>query len=106
MIQGCVRYLFASLFFKSTREHLLNWEKCFQFHFKSSFGSRENQSLEFQVFKSHDVIKCLSINPFHVTGLFWYPLKTSENQRFSDVLRGIKRDQWHEMGQKELHFTE
>ena len=23
------------------------------------------------------------INPFHATDLFWYPLKTSENQRFS-----------------------
>ena len=27
-------------------------------------------------------------NPFHVTGLLRYPLKTSENQRFSDVFRG------------------
>ena len=37
-------------------------------------------------------------NPFYATDLFWYPLKTSENQRFPDVFRGIKRDQWHEMG--------
>ena len=28
------------------------------------------------------------INPFHVTGLFQYPLKTSENLWFSDVFRG------------------
>ena len=34
------------------------------------------------------------INPFYATDLFLYPLKTSENQRFS---WGIKRDQWHEM---------
>ena len=27
-------------------------------------------------------------NPFHVTGLLRYPLKTSENQRFSDVFMG------------------
>ena len=27
-------------------------------------------------------------NPFHATDVFWYPLKTSENQRFSDVFRG------------------
>ena len=26
-------------------------------------------------------------NPFHTTGLFRYPLKTSENQSFSDVFR-------------------
>ena len=38
------------------------------------------------------------INTFHTTGLFQYPLKASENQRFSDVLGDIERDQWHEMG--------
>ena len=40
------------------------------------------------------------LNPFHATGLFWYPLKTpflyplktSENQRFSDVCRGNRKD--------------
>ena len=35
------------------------------------------------------------INPSHATGLesdlFLYPLKTSENQRFSDVFRGYKK---------------
>ena len=35
--------------------------KCFLFHFKSSFRSGENQNLEFQMFKFHDVIKCLNI---------------------------------------------
>ena len=28
------------------------------------------------------------INLFHATDLFLYPLKTSENQRFSDAFRG------------------
>ena len=28
------------------------------------------------------------LNPFHATGLFRYPLKTSENLWFSDVFRG------------------
>ena len=28
------------------------------------------------------------INPFHATDLFQCPLKTSENQRFSDAFRG------------------
>ena len=50
----------AKLFFSSKREFLPNWEKCFLFHFKSSFHSRENQILEFCIFKFHDVIKCLS----------------------------------------------
>ena len=49
------------LFFKSKRNHLSNQEKCFLFHFKRSFRSRENQILEFYIFKFHDVIKCLSI---------------------------------------------
>ena len=37
------------------------------------------------------------LNPFHATGIFLYPLKKSENLWFSDALRGIEKDQWHEM---------
>ena len=32
----------------------------------------------------------MTINPFHATCLFRYPLKTSENRRFSDVFRGYR----------------
>ena len=32
----------------------------------------------------------LEINPFHAHGLLIYPLKTSENQRFSNVFQGIE----------------
>ena len=32
-----------------------------------------------------------SINPFHVTGLFGYLLKTSENLWFRDVFRGYRK---------------
>ena len=31
------------------------------------------------------------INPFHVTGLFLYPLKTPENMLFSNVLKGCRK---------------
>ena len=31
------------------------------------------------------------INPFYATGFFRYPLKTTENQRFSDVFRGYRK---------------
>ena len=31
------------------------------------------------------------INRFHAIGLFLHPLKTSENQRFSDVFRGYRK---------------
>ena len=45
--KDCICYIFASLFFKSKGEHLGNKQKCFLFHFKSSFCSPENQTLEF-----------------------------------------------------------
>ena len=32
-----------------------------------------------------------AVNPFHATDLFWYPLKTSEYQRVSDVFRGYQK---------------
>ena len=38
------------------------------------------------------------LNPFHTTGPFLYPLKTLGNIWFSGVFRGIKGDQWYEMG--------
>ena len=38
-LKGCVRYIFASLFCISKREHLRNKEKCFLFHFESSSRS-------------------------------------------------------------------
>ena len=39
------------------------------------------------------------LNPFHATDLFWYPLKISENQRFSDVFRGYQKTSvaWNEL---------
>ena len=60
-IKGCIRYIFAILFYMSKRENLWNKEKCFLFHFKSSLRSWDNQVLNFQVFKFHDVIICLSM---------------------------------------------
>ena len=35
----------------------------------------------------------ITVNPFHVTGLFLYPLKISEKFWFSDVFKGVERDQ-------------
>ena len=37
------------------------------------------------------------LNSFHATGFFLYLLKALENQRFSGIFRGYKRDQWPEM---------
>ena len=43
----------------SKRELLGNKEKCFLFHFESSF--RSGALLTFRIFKCHDVIKCPSM---------------------------------------------
>ena len=61
ILKGCIHYIFASLFCMSEREHLWNKEKYFLFHFESSFRSWDNQILTFQIFKCHDIIKCLSM---------------------------------------------
>ena len=47
-------------------------------------------------------VRCIStifLNSFHATDLFWYPLKTSENQKFSDVFRGYQNRSvaWNEL---------
>ena len=44
---NAVSATFLLVLFKSKREDLWNLEKCFLFHFKSSFGSRENLILVF-----------------------------------------------------------
>ena len=44
------------------------------------------------------VVYVTAINLFHASGLFLYPLKTSEDQRYSKVFRVIEKDQWHEIG--------
>ena len=66
LFKGCARYIFASLLCMSKREHFWNKEKCFLFHFESSFRSWDNQILIFQIIKCHDVIKCLTLNKKHI----------------------------------------
>ena len=43
------------------------------------------------------------VNLFQANGHLLYPLKTSENQRFSDVFGGHKKYQWHKMGQLKIN---
>ena len=45
--KDCVRYIFASLSFKSKREQLWNLGKWFSCHFKTPFRFQENQILIF-----------------------------------------------------------
>ena len=46
----------------------------------------------------------LSLNPFHVTGLFQYPLTTSRGCLM--FLGNRERGQWHEMGSMVLRIGE
>ena len=57
-----------------------------------------------KVFKGCFWMFFVEFNPCQFIGLFLYPQKTSENQRFSDVFRRIERDQRHAMGQLEQIF--
>ena len=59
----CVHYIFASSASMSNKEHFWNKGKWFLFLFESSFCSWDNQILNFQIFKCHHVIKCLSMKP-------------------------------------------
>ena len=72
-------------FIMSKREPLWNKEKCFLFHFESSFRSWDDQVLTFQIFKFHDVIKCASMK--HKT-FYWitWEVNTSGNEIWPDYV--------------------
>ena len=62
--KGSIHYIFPSLFNKSKGKHLWNKDKCFLFHFESSFRSWDDQILTFQIFKCHEVIVCPNMKHF------------------------------------------
>ena len=39
----------------------------------------------------HKYSMVLRFNPFHAAGIFLYPLRIPENQRFSDIFRGYRK---------------
>ena len=71
------------------------------------FPGHKMHELLAQTQNSHSIIKpqqkASSINQFYATDLFWYPLKTSENQGFSDVFRGYQKRlvTWNELKEKQ-----
>ena len=66
LLKVCVRYIFASLFFTFTGEHLSNKEKYFLFHFKSSFRFWDNQILTFsEMLWRHQMPKDETPNTFY-----------------------------------------
>ena len=56
-----VSTIFLLIWLVYLTEHVWNKEKCFLFHFQSSFHYWDNQILNFLIFKCHDVIKCVSM---------------------------------------------
>ena len=56
---------------------------CFETKFYKKSFQRKIQCFFFTIY--------YVLNPFHATDLFWYPLKTSENQTFSNVSRGYQK---------------
>ena len=60
---------------------------------KAVFIQSESHALQNLLMKL--MINLCTSKPFHATGFFRYPLKTSVFLMFSG---GIKRDQWHEVG--------
>ena len=83
IIKVCVCYFFASLFCKSIGEHFWNKEKCFLFHFKSSWHYWDNQVLTFWIFKLMTSSNAQACNSKHISlnnvesffpFLIWYKL--------------------------------
>ena len=48
--------------------------------------------------KKEIVTPVIPINPFHANVPFLYPLKMSENQRFSDIFGDMEIGHWREKG--------
>ena len=65
-------------------------EKRFLFNFKSSLRSRENQILEFFIFKFRDIIKCLSIKQEYIS-LNNLGSKYSQLMRFGQFMSYYKK---------------
>ena len=85
-------FVFKILFLKSSKVFIVSWSnflknrpphKCFPVNFATFF---KNTFFAEYLQTTASVI----INPFYSSVTFLYPLKTSENQKFSDVFRGYR----------------
>ena len=61
-------------------KHIASLQYVLQPHFKFSFTYRKKKHVQWE-----------TMHPFYATGLFLYPLKIWENQRFLDVSWGYRR---------------
>ena len=77
--KGCVRYIFASLFCMSKREHLQNKEKRFLFHFKCSSRQSTFNILDIQMSWRHQMPRHETRNTYYwitweVNTVWWWNL--------------------------------
>ena len=90
MLSIKLRSFFSSIPLLFSQLHYSSW-RYFYFLFCSVSENHENQKIvSIQAMILADLLLVPQINLFHVIGLFLYPLKKSESQRFSDVFRGYK----------------
>ena len=59
---------------------------------KTKMFTLRNKTEENRILPNNQKNYCFQLfNPFHATSFFWYHVKTSESQRFSDVFRGYQK---------------
>ena len=92
--------LILIIFETNFKSSWFQWSAILRVQINFWFFSLTNNTYPEIILSNHYLILALSwtFNLFHVTSLFLYPFKTSENLRFSNVFGvGIERDQWHEL---------
>ena len=92
--------LILIIFETNFKSSWFQWSAILRVQINFWFFSLTNNTYPEIILSNHYLILALSwtFNLFHVTSLFLYPFKTSENLRFSNVFGvGIERDQWHKM---------
>ena len=97
-LKACVHYFLSNFYFLTKWCPFKNYEKCFLFHLKISFRSRDIQFFVFLSFplflpvegwskmnlKVHDVIDCLNKNS--ITHFVWY---LGKEKRYDNETRSI-----------------
>ena len=75
-------------------------ETQYTYRYSNFKGSSDSVLLELNFLPTIYFLKTfnLLVDPFHATGLSLYPLKISENHRFSVIFREYRRNYWHEIG--------
>ena len=81
-LKGCVRCIFADLFYMSKTKHLWNKENKILFHFESSFCSWDNQILTFSVWNAKPILNNLGSKHSLVGNQIWPVYVIVQNKFF------------------------